>query len=118
MITFANGPAVGVSLWLRRAPLFLRVVRAAAGEWDALDQLADTPRRGEAIHVYVRVGRPTLLHVDGQDGAGRRRGWTSQHGEYRAWPDQPGDAHTRQTAAWRAWCEANKAIAGQGAQQA
>ena len=49
MTRFLDGPAAGVLLALRRAPLYLRVVYHAKREepWDALDQLADVPGEHE-----------------------------------------------------------------------
>lgn len=53
MTRFEDGPAAGVNLSLRRAPMFLRVVQNnQTGEWDALDQLDDTPEKNETIFVY------------------------------------------------------------------
>lgn len=75
MIELIDGPANGVSLDLMRAPIMLRVVRDRAGNWDALDQLADEPKRGETIFLYRMVGNPLMSgHIDYRDKAGRRRG--------------------------------------------
>jgi hypothetical protein len=41
MIRFLDGPAMGQSLELKRTPRYLRVVRSAAGTWDALDLIAE-----------------------------------------------------------------------------
>ena len=118
MIRFLDGPAAGVTLVLRRAPLLLRVVSRAPARgdrdlfgglaWDALDQLGDEPRAGETIHVYLRVGDVTKGFLDWHDGRGRR-GTAFCSTDYRHVAEQPGDSHTRTKAAWRAWCVAHEA---------
>ena len=114
MIRFLDGPAAHVThLNLRRAPVMLRVVVNAAGEWDALDQLDDVARPDETIHVYRMEGRPDVMFLDGVKG-GRRCGWRETYAEYRYLPEQPADVRTNE--AWVAWCEANKErlLAGRG----
>lgn len=96
MSRFLDGPAEGQSLLLRRAPKLLRVVRSDAGDLDALDQLADTPKVDETITVYERVTAPSTVHIK------MRCGWY-QIAEYRQTSRQPDDATARSTAAWRAW---------------
>lgn len=113
---FLDGPATGVVLCLSRAPVFIRAVQNKAGEWDALDQLDDTPRPDETIHVYRLAGSPTWMHVDGRDKQGRRFGRTTYHGEYRHFPEQPAPEEIRITEGWQAWVEtqrlAGKAVVG------
>lgn len=109
MIKFLDGPAAGVTLMLARAPVFLRVVRSPGGKWDALDQLDDAPRPREEIHVYRVVGTPTSMHVSYRGSGGRRAGGWFYHGEYAYVPEQPADGEVRETAAWRAWTEAQRA---------
>jgi len=58
MTRFLDGPAEGVTLMLRRAPIYLRVVHRGT-EWDALDALDDRPTPDETIYVYVLHGEPT-----------------------------------------------------------
>jgi len=106
MTEFDDGPAKGQVLQLRRAPLFLRVVldtRSGKGEWDGLDQLDDTPRTYETVYVYRRVGAPGYYFPDWTEG-GRRKGGRFARARYRFYGQQPGDATTRDTATWRAWC--------------
>lgn len=57
-----DGPAADQDgeRYIRRCPSFLRVVIAADGTVDCLDQLDDKPREGEALHVYRLVA---LVHV-------------------------------------------------------
>ena len=51
-----DGPATGCPmLMLHRFPLYLRVVKAMDGKFDALDQLDDDPELGETIYIYKRV---------------------------------------------------------------
>lgn len=58
IVHFLDGPPeiVAASLTLQRTPEYLRVVVAPDGKVDALDQLDDTPREGETIYAYRRLG--------------------------------------------------------------
>lgn len=106
MIRFLDGPASGVVLQLRRAPLYLRVVADSSGtggEWDALDQLDDAALPGETLVAYRRVGEAGVAIVctrGGKRGSCCRRLVTA---EYTACPDQPDDATMRDNDLWRAW---------------
>jgi hypothetical protein len=101
---FLDGPAAGTTLYLKRAPVYLRAVQGPAGpthagDWDALDQLEDEPRSSERIVVYRLEGEPTFCHINrGGRGSGFYRG-----GAYRVVEPQPTDLEVRSTAAWRAW---------------
>lgn len=106
MTRFEDGPAAGKVLTLKRCPVFLRVVIDAAGGVDALDQLDDAPRPGEAVYVYHRQGAQGCCHIDSRDGQGRRRGEWFATGDYRLHPCQPPAAVLGDTAAWRAWATA------------
>jgi len=98
---FLDGAAAGERLMLRRAPLYLRVVRNAKGEWDALDQLTDRPKRDETIHVYRREGAAFPVHLNsGRLGCGWYHGSTYRALDPEATPIQ---AVLRDTARWRAW---------------
>jgi hypothetical protein len=105
VISLHGGPADGVALVLKRAPLFLRVVYSEAkDDFDALDQLDDTPKSNETIYVYRRrAGAATYAFIDWHDGRGRK-GARCAIAEYQFIEQQPGDAHTRGTNAWRRWC--------------
>ena len=105
MTTFIDGPAQGTTLFLRRAPHYLRVVQGPdgptqAGTIDALDQLDDTPAANERIAVYEMVSGPTHVHINrrGRHGCAWYRG-----GAYRLVAAQPADRIVRDTACWRAW---------------
>lgn len=104
MTRFIDGPAKGTTLFLRRAPHYLRVVQGpdgptAPGTIDALDQLDDTPRASETVTAYEMVGGPSHMHVNrGRLGCAWYRG-----GEYRMVAEQPDDATLRDAARWRAW---------------
>jgi len=74
LIRFLDGPAEGVTLFLRSAPEVLRVVRAEDGTWDALDQPGDEPRPGETVFVYRREGRGGVAMVDFARGSKHRSG--------------------------------------------
>lgn len=103
MTKFIDGPAAGVTLWLKRAPVFLRAVRSTEGAWDALDQIDDTPTTGESIVVYKLHGEPTWCHINARSKHGERQGGIFQGGEYRVVDSQPKDERVRETASWRAW---------------
>lgn len=110
-MNFIDGPAKGVELLCRRAPIMLRVVQNQHGEWDALDQPDDTVRPGEKVYVYRMVGEPTHMYVCRSP---RRLSGMMTLADYAVLPDQPGDEHTRTNEAWAAWCDANKAALLQG----
>lgn len=105
MITFRDGPARGQVLQLKRAPRLLRVVCSKSGEWDALDQLGDTPAAGESITVYQldpsTVSRYHLLCGRGKGGR-NASGWYLR-AEYFVLSEQPADEQVRDNAAWQAW---------------
>jgi hypothetical protein len=90
-----------VSLLLRRAPLFLRVVRDSRTlGWDALDQLADVPQPDEQLFIYRRVSDVGRIHVD----RARRHGgsiWAAV-ATYEYVKDADVDA--RDTRKWQTWC--------------
>lgn len=104
MTTFLDGPAYGTTLFLKRAPHYLRVVLGPdgpthTGTVDALDQLDDVPRSDERIVVYEMTAGPTHVHINrGRKGCAWYRG-----GEYRMVAAQPEDAVLRSTESWRAW---------------
>lgn len=107
-ILLVDGPAAGARLPLRRCPAYLRVViDRRTGKIDALDQLDDTPRAGEAVYVYQ--GDPATLFalrgdiivcVRGEHG-GLAAAATAK-GEYHHLADVDGE-QLRGTATWRAW---------------
>lgn len=102
MIRFVDGPAAGVTLMLRRAPLYLRVTKGP--HWDALDQLNDFPDPDEVLTAYRRVGTPGMVHIDFTR---KRSAWFAV-ATYRVVPDQPPDRVVRSTYLWRAWCWATR----------
>lgn len=105
MTEFLDGPAEGVTLWLRRCPLFLRVVRSERGEWDALDQILDAPKPGELVFAYQRVGSPSWVHV-----CARGKGLKSKVGGYYVTANykyvdlQPSEQSLRSNEDWQRWC--------------
>lgn len=99
MTRFENGPARGQNLNLQRAACFLRVTHDGV-TWDALDQLADEPRRNEVIYAYEIVGTPVNAFVDGAQYSG-----PTVMATYRLVEPQPADAAMRTLAAWSSWCE-------------
>jgi hypothetical protein len=104
MTLFLDGPAAGKTLMLTRAPHYLRAVQGVTGDWDALDQLTDTPHPGETVVAYEMVSGPRSMHVCSR-GKKAVSGWF-QGGDYRVVADQPTDEQLRSTDAWRAWVSA------------
>jgi hypothetical protein len=72
------------------------------GQWDALDQLEDTPRPDETLHAYEISGEPGRCHILKRGGGS---GWYGS-ANYRWVAEQPDDATMRDAEKWRAWCEA------------
>jgi hypothetical protein len=99
MSTFHEGPAHAKELVLRRAPIYLRVVVAASGKVDALDQPEDTPEAGEMVHVYRRRTGVSVIFACGRRGAGGRY----EAAEYEWVPDVEGE-RLRDRAEWVKWC--------------
>ena len=102
MTRFLDGPAAGLSLSLRRAPLYLRAA-CSRGHWDALDQLGDEPRPTERLTAYKRVGAVDRLHLKCQ--ARNGSGWY-ESATYAVAHDQPDQETMRDSASWREWCVA------------
>jgi hypothetical protein len=108
MIKFHDGPAHGVTLYLRRAPFFLRVTHcheSGKDKWDGLDQLEDRAEEHESLYLYrVRPIRMGMAFIDGTRN-GRRSGWSSVITEYDYVTPQPPDAIMRDDSTWCAWCD-------------
>jgi hypothetical protein len=102
MATFVDGPAADVYLSLRRAPKLLRVVRSSKGNWDALDQLDDTPKPSETIFVYELMNVPQIVHMKMSPRS--LSGYYAINANYRLYHWQPADEEMRDTEKWRAWC--------------
>jgi len=102
MTRLLDGPAAGVTLWLSRAPVFLRVVQAPDGTWDALDQLTDTPRPDERLVVYQLASEPRRMHVQRREICRRVCSWY-EGGDYRLAADPPAEAVARDRTRWEAW---------------
>lgn len=105
MIEMVDGPAIGITLFLKRAPLLLRVCfDPQTKQWDGLDQLADQPAACEQLHVYRRIGKPGALHID----ESRKRCHWYAMAKYVYADPQPSDADMRDTKSWRAWALAHE----------
>lgn len=107
MIRMLDGPAMGVELTPRRAPIYVRVVQdESLGAWDVLDLPDDTPGPSETLHVYRRVegswsaGGGFACSRGGNQG--HRCTPLGQGGEYEH-VSIDGERF-RGTDAWRAWC--------------
>lgn len=124
-VKLLDGPAAGVCLALRRAPLFLRVVQdkyantdAGQREWDALDKTTDVPRPGETVYAYRQISHYGTAMVDGRDPkTGRRWGTCTQIATYRFIEQQPDQAALRDNARWREWVEQTHRAEQEAAQQ-
>lgn len=106
MITLRDGPAAG-SYAVKRAPLYLRAVVDRSRARDVLDQLDDTPRGTERVHIYQRVGEAGALHLN----RGRHGSGFYALGTYRHLPEVEGD-ELRETTAWRQWVGAQEGDGG------
>jgi hypothetical protein len=103
VITFEDGPAQGASLSLNRAPIWLRVVIAADGNVDALDQLDEEPRLDERVEVY-RIARGPMRGFACGRGAGGSSSFLSA--AYRHVPQPPEVLdEIRETGGWRDWVQ-------------
>jgi hypothetical protein len=103
---FHDGPADGVTLQLRSAPLLLRVTfnpHARTYPWDALDQPEDTPKPHEQLHLYVRTGEPFFYHLSMRGKGGKAASGYWNTAEYRYAAFQPEDAIMRQPKPWQAF---------------
>ena len=106
MTTFTNGPAKGSVLSLRRAPLFLRAVQDAKGNWDALDQIDDKPKSSETVTVYRLVENRGMIHICSRS-KGKNTGGYFAMASYELHDEQPGDEIVRDTSKWQEWCKAH-----------
>lgn len=96
---------------LKRSPKFLRVVDAASPalpglddgrhEFDALDQLEDTPAANEKIYVYVLDKHLGNCHIN----RGRNGGGFYPMCSYRFLVNQPDDFTMRNADAWKAYLQ-------------
>lgn len=109
MILFVDGPVMLRHLELQRAPLYLRVVcrpHMGGDEMivDALDQLEDQASPEEYIHVYLRIGPPGVIYVDGTDPKTRRRyGRRLLSARYMHYDKQPEQSLLADNKLWREW---------------
>lgn len=101
-MTAKDGPAAGVSMMLKRSPLFLRLTRDRAGKWDGLDMHDDRPHHDESVVVYMRGTKPTMCHIK-MSGAGS--GFYSL-ADYYVVANQPTDDIVRSNTLWQRWCVA------------
>lgn len=93
MITFENGPAVGHTLKLSRAPRFLRVCRSPQLTFSALEKPDDRAAIADTLIAYeIASSRTPRGTVDANPVA-----------SYRMVQDQPDDAVMRDAEKWKAW---------------
>ena len=101
MTKFLDGPAAGISLGLRRCPIYLRVVyHNVKKTWDALDQLEDKPSWDETVYAYKQSAFHGMVHVC------RRPTGSGYFGmaEYQVIHPQPPRETLRSNQAWQEWC--------------
>jgi hypothetical protein len=101
---FLDGPAAIGHILLSRAPLYLRVAVDRDSEIWPIDRVDDSPRDGDKITVYERVGacgesRRVSLVLRG----GERVTIDQQHAAYKVCEVQPIDADARDNTRWAAW---------------
>lgn len=117
-----NTPAGQAHVTVARMPLFLRFVfkpqkEKAPGasnitEWDALDLLDDTIRRGEEILVGVKAGlegEPFHLLCGRMKGGRSATGWY-QNVVYHIVDPQPPREVARDNEKWQEWCYKAQAV--------
>lgn len=105
MVTFLDGPAIGVSLLCRWAP---PLVRGKDGAWDALDCSNDQPKLEETITVYRIVGEVGSVHLQIAGKGGRRCGYYAR-AEYAVLDVQPDDETCRSARKWTEWMKEQEA---------
>lgn len=99
MIILTDGPAAG-SYAVHRAPDYLRaVIIPSDGSRDVLDQITDTPRMTEVVHVYCRVTPVQYVHIRATRGSGVYAQATYHH-----MPDVDGQT-LRDNDAWQSWAQ-------------
>jgi hypothetical protein len=107
MIKFLDGPASAVVLDLKRAPRYLRVVRSNRGNFDALDQLDDSPKLTEQIFVYKMAEWHGVYHLRCSR---RSASGFYPRADYRLNAEQPAEPVLRDTQQWRDWCMAQPEV--------
>lgn len=112
MTRFLDGPAAGRTLWLRRAPLFLRFVMGPTGGGDALDMPEDIASDDETMTVYERVTPPRYTHVRMSGSRHGSRSGVYYGADYRLVKQPPDDRTARSNSAWREWSNAKAAARG------
>ena len=111
MIRFLDGPAAGKVLNLQRHPLFLRAVQdKQTAQWDACDQLGDSPLNRERPFAYIRCGEESM-HLNARDATGKRCSRTVAVTTYRLIDGpQPFDETMRDNGKWQAWCQEQESL--------
>lgn len=95
------GPTAG-TYGVRRAPVYLRaVVGSVTGEADVLDQLTDTPSKGEDVSVYQLASAVGTVHLN----RGRKGSGFYVMADYVHRPDVDGEA-MRANETWSEWATA------------
>ncbi|HXJ12700.1 MAG TPA: hypothetical protein VNH19_10545, partial [Candidatus Limnocylindrales bacterium] len=83
-----------------RDPTFaIAICKKGREEWDALDQVTDSPQPHEKIFVYRKVADHGMVHIC----AGRGRGGYFAHAEYELYQPQPHEDAVRRNEDWQTW---------------
>lgn len=105
-IVHLDSPIFRGSLSLKRVPKYLRFCwrgnSGCAKNWDALDQIEDTPESYETCVAAVLQSRGTM-HVD-RTVKGRRVGEWHGTATYEVFDPQPSQEIMHDNAKWREWC--------------
>jgi hypothetical protein len=102
--TFKDGPAEGLKLLLRRAPIFIRAVVDEGGEMDVLDDPGDATRPGEVPYTYRRLNKPFTFFVSERGPRGNRTGGQFVGADYALHEIQPDRGTMTDNARWQKWC--------------
>lgn len=103
MSKFLNGPAAGKSLLHKRAPVMLRVVQDADGNFDVLDMPEDEPQPDEAIFVYIAV--PNTFSSGHVTRTPRSKSFWFNSNDYVLFDPQPENGEARHRESWERWCD-------------
>ena len=112
MTTFEGGPADNITLMLRRAPRFLRVVIDQGGEIDALDQPEDVRKDGEVVYVYERVGNATACFLTARSRSGQKISGQHAMAKYAFRAAQPPASILNDNGRWQQWCLHQRKLQG------
>lgn len=109
MNQFIDGPAHGITLTFPHAPVYIRAVLNAKGDWDVLNLPTDEPAEDETLHAYKMEGEPIRGFIS-KRGKGNDRGGPFTAAKYHYLPNQPTDDIMRDRAKWVEWVMAQEGL--------